>query len=70
MLLRISKLAPSVPSTVRTLLLPVASGSVMVMSPILTPVPITVFSAMVLAERVKFVGASLTLVTLTVKALL
>ena len=56
-LLRISKLAASVPSTVRTFALPVASGSVIVILPILTPAPMTVFSAMVLAERLKSVGA-------------
>ena len=65
-----AKLAASVPSTVRTLLLPVTSGSVMVTSPILTPKPITVFSVMVLAERVKFVGTSLISLTLMVKGLL
>ena len=42
----------------------------MVISPILMPVSMKVFSAIALAERAKFVGASLTLVTLTVKALL
>ena len=57
--LRIWKLLASSPSRVRTLLLPLASGSVMVRSPILIPEPITVFSAMELAERVIAVGASL-----------
>ena len=57
---RIWKLAASVPSRLRTLLLPLASGSVTVRSPILTPVPMRVFSAMELAERAMAVGASLT----------
>ena len=64
---RISKLAASAPSRVRTLLLPPASGSVMLRSPILTPAVVSTFSAMVLADRLMAVAASLTLETLTVK---
>ena len=66
LLLRIWKLAASLPSRLRTLLLPLASGSVTLRFPILTGV--TVFSAMVLAERVMAVGGSLTSVMDRAKA--
>ena len=65
--LRIWKLAASLPSRLRTLLLPLVSESVTLRLPILTPVPIRVFSAMVLAERVMAVGGSLRSLTLTVR---
>ena len=60
--LRIWKLAASAPSSERVLV-PRAS-SVMLRLPILTPALVSTFSAMVLAERLMFVGASLTLETL------
>ena len=65
----ISNLLESVPPTVKTLLLPEVSGSTIVRSPTLTRLVVLMFSTKEFALRLIAVGASLTLVTAKVTAL-